>query len=161
MLGGDTWLKLWRKTVDWEWWKDPVVAHLFIHCLFRANIEKSYFKGIPVPVGSFVASYSGLSEETGLTYDQVRRGVKVLTNCGTITRTTHGKYSVFSVVKWDSYQGHIPSKSQTNPNHIPSKSQRNKNTKEYIEEKEEKERISALSSDESNEEVVWEYEPGD
>lgn len=153
MFNDDTWIKLWRKSLQWQWWTDPVVAHLFLTMLMKANIKDSYFQGTFIPEGSFVSSYSSLAAASGLTIKQVRRAIKCLTNTQEITHRGHSKYSVFTIVEWDSYQNKRTHKGQSEGNQRAFKGQQNKNNKNIKEEKE------YICSDElENKPKVFEYD---
>lgn len=103
--------------------------------------------GIDIPRGSFVSSYPKLSDELGLTVNEVRTALKHLLSTGEITVKAYTKFSVFTVNNYCSYQDinsqltdRITDKSQTDNSQSTDKShsnhnnrtkeQRNKETKE-------------------------------
>lgn len=55
---------------------------LFLHCLMRANIQPTVYKGICLGTGEFLTSVEQLSRETGLTHKQVRWSIKRLEKGG-------------------------------------------------------------------------------
>ena len=116
----DGYIKISRSILDWEWWPDINTSRVFIYILIKANWKDGKFKGKVIPRGSLVASISSIASGTGLTPDEVRTAIKHLIDSNNITKQTTNKYSVFSVVGYDSYQD----TSQTNPKQIPSYSQR-------------------------------------
>lgn len=118
-------IKLDRKILEWEWYKNINVKVLFIHMLLKANWKDGKFQGIDVPRGSFVSSYSKLSDDTGLTIDEVRTAVKNLKKSKTITSKSHSKFTVFTVENWGLYQDYAEcsqDSSQAVPKQIPSSS---------------------------------------
>jgi hypothetical protein len=133
-------VRFYREIKDWEWYKNLNTFKLWFHCIIRANWQDGKFQGIDVPRGSFVASYSKLAEETGLTYDEVRTAVKNLVNSQNLTVKKYPKFGLFTVVSYDRYQAsptQSPSKSQAEPTQVPIYSQSNPNNR--INKKEEKE----------------------
>lgn len=93
-----------RKITDWEWYTDTNTAHLFIHCLLRANFKDTSWRGIEINKGSFVTSLETLSKETGLSVMQVRTALKKLMITGEITSCTTSKYRIITVKNYDLYQ---------------------------------------------------------
>ena len=125
-------IKLHRKFLEWEWYRNEHTKNLFIHCLLKANWKESKFEGNVIQRGSFVSSIDILASETGLTSDEVRTAIKHLISTGELTKQSTNKYTVFSVVNYDLYQP----VSQAEPKQAPSYSQsipNNRRNKEYKE----------------------------
>ena len=125
-------IKLHRKFLEWEWYRNEHTKNLFIHCLLKANWKESKFEGNVIQRGSFVSSIDILASETGLTSDEVRTAIKHLICTGEITKQSTNKYTLFSVVNYDLYQP----VSQAEPKQAPSYSQsipNNRRNKEYKE----------------------------
>ena len=100
----DAFIKLHRKMLDWEWYKDKNTFTLFLHCLLIANWKDGRFMGQVIPRGSFVSSYSQLAEQTNLSVQNVRTAINHLKLTGELTVKSHSKYSVFTVVNYCRYQ---------------------------------------------------------
>jgi len=71
LMGKDGWIKLWRKSEDWCFWKNSVAVHLWMQLLIDANHEenkKYWFKGeeILLQPGQFVTGRIILSQKTGI-----------------------------------------------------------------------------------------------
>ena len=125
-------IKLHRKFLEWEWYRNEHTKNLFIHCLLKANWKESKFEGNVIQRGSFVSSIDILANETGLTSDEVRTAIKHLILTGELTKQSTNKYTLFSVVNYDLYQP----VSQAEPKQAPSYSQsipNNRRNKEYKE----------------------------
>lgn len=105
---------LFRKMLEWEWYTDTVVKTMFLHCLLRANYKDGSWKGIKYKRGQFITSYASLARETGLTYWQVRRSLKALETTGETAHYSTSKYTVITVLNYDSYQKKPQSKPHTN-----------------------------------------------
>lgn len=97
-------IKLYRKFVTWEWYDDINTSRLFLHLLFTVNWQDKKWHGIEVKRGSIITSLSKLSEETGLTVDQVRGSLNKLISTNEITKQTTNRYTVINVVKYGDYQ---------------------------------------------------------
>lgn len=52
----DGYIKLHRKLIDWEWYKDLPTKTLYIHLLLKANWMTKAFKGVEIPSGTVVTS---------------------------------------------------------------------------------------------------------
>lgn len=137
-------IKLYRKILNWRWYKQPLTKHLFEHLLLTANIEDSEFENITVKRGQCVSSIRRLSENTGMTEKQVRTALKHLKGTQEVAQTTYPKYSVFTLINYNQYQDGAQtraSKGHSKDTAGASKGQHNKNIKEYknIKEKNKKE----------------------
>lgn len=134
-MSGD-YIKLSRKILEWDWYSDINTCRLFIHMILRANWKEGNFRGNVIPRGSFVSSIGKLSEETGLTQDEVRTAVKHLICTKEITKQSTNKFTVFTLNNYELYQcipkqdtKEQPSNSQSIPKLFPTieeKKERNK-----------------------------------
>ena len=99
-------IKLYRSLLKWEWIDEPNVLVLFIHCLLRANYQNTKYHGIDVERGTFITSYSKLSDATGLSIKQVRNALNKLIQTGEV-RAELGqgkKYTIIRVCNYDKFQ---------------------------------------------------------
>ena len=126
----NSYVKIDRNILDWEWWSDIKTSRLFFYMILKAKWKDGNFKGISVPRGSFVSSVAKLSEGTNLTVDEVRTALKHLKFTNEITSKSYGKFTVFTINNYNTYQNNtekltnkIPSKSQVNTEQIPNSSQ--------------------------------------
>lgn len=97
-------IKIDRKMLEWEWWQDINTSRLFLFMLLSAYWKDGRYKGVEIPRGSFPASTADLAKATSLTENEIRTAVKHLKSTGEITNRNHGKYTVFTVVKYNEYQ---------------------------------------------------------
>lgn len=124
---------LFRDFLCWSWYLDINTKVLFVHMLLKANWKEGRFRDITVPRGSFVSSVAKLSEETGLTNDEVRTAISHLISTKEITKRSTNRYTVFTVVNYALYQDapeQFPSSPQPIPVLFPTIKQKNKGTKE-------------------------------
>ncbi|MGX8834325.1 hypothetical protein ACWG0P_08925, partial [Amedibacillus sp. YH-ame6] len=99
-----TYISLFRKFKDWEWYKDVPTKVVFIHCLIKANFKALKYKGRVIERGQFVTSLDTLSKETGLSKQQVRTALKKLNSTQELTQTTTQRETTICVVNYDKYQ---------------------------------------------------------
>ncbi len=93
-----------RKIMNWEWYTDVNTAHLFRHCILRANYTDTVWRGIEVKRGSFITSLQTLSAETGLTVKQVRIALEKLEKTGEVANQSTSKYRIITVKNYGYYQ---------------------------------------------------------
>ena len=98
-------IKDYRSKLEWRWFTYPATAHLFEYCKLKANFADKNVGGIIVKRGSFMTSLEKLSENTGLTKQQVRTALKNLISTQEITKETTQKYTIIKVNNYDLYQG--------------------------------------------------------
>lgn len=97
-------VKLFRNIVDWEWYTEPNVVRLFIHCLIKANHAPKKWQGIIIHAGSFVTSYSKLAQDLKLSERNIRTAINRLKSTGELTHSTTSRYSIITVNNWNEYQ---------------------------------------------------------
>jgi DNA-binding transcriptional regulator YhcF (GntR family) len=123
------WIKLNGKILKWEWWDDPVTAHLFVHILLKANWKDGRWRGIDVPRGSFITSTEKLANETGLSIQQIRTALKKLEETGEVNKQTTSRYTHIFVQNYclyqDEQQAKQQAKQQANNKQITNKQQAN------------------------------------
>ena len=98
------WISLYKKFTHWEWYKDINVKTIFIHLLLKASYEDSIWNGIEIKRGQVLTSRKHLSEETGLTEQQVRTSLKKLQSTNEITIKSTNRYTLVTIEKYDFYQ---------------------------------------------------------
>lgn len=98
------WIKLYRKFLEWEWYTDSKMVHLFIHLLLSASIEDRKWKGIVLQRGQLATTYPELSKKTGLTVQNLRTCLEKLESSQIINRQVTNKYTLISVCNFESYQ---------------------------------------------------------
>lgn len=136
----ETWIKLYRSMLNWEWYKDNNTKILFLHLLLSVNYEPQRKRGVLIPAGSVDRTLEQLKTETGLSIQQLRTAIIKLKSTEEITVVKHPFFSVFSIVSWSQYQNYQQKKQHKNNNRLTEEQQQNnnlnKNNKEYKEYKE-------------------------
>lgn len=97
-------IKIDRRILEWEWYKDLNTCRLFFHLLLRANWKDGRFQGMEIPRGSLVTSYNNLAAETGLSVKNVRTALKHLETTGEVAVNRHPKFSVVTIKNYNLYQ---------------------------------------------------------
>lgn len=126
----ETFVKLNRGILDWQWYQDSNTFRVFVHLLLVANIKDDYHKGVPIHRGEKALSYRTLSEALGLSIQQVRTSISKLKRTGEITITRHRDFLVVSVTNYNKYQEKIDKSTfnqQSNNIQITFKQQSNNN----------------------------------
>ena len=127
----DGYIKLYKKLIQWQWYKDSNTKSLFIDLLLDANFEDSKVGFEIIKRGQCLTSLKRMHERTGLTTKQIRTSLDKLQKSGEIGKQTTNKYSIITIKNYDDYQN---MDKQT-----ANKRQTKGNIKEYKEYKEEKE----------------------
>ena len=65
-------IKIDRKILNWEWYSDPNVAHLFIYLILKANYKDGRWKGIIIKRGQVITGRLKASKDTGLSQMTIR-----------------------------------------------------------------------------------------
>ena len=157
------WIKLNGKILKWEWWDDPVTAHLFVHLLLKANWKDGRWRGIDVPRGSFITSTEKLANETGLSIQQIRTALKKLEETGEVNKQTTSRYTHIFVQNYclyqDEQQANQQAKQQTNNKQITNKQQANNKQattiEDYIKTNKTKEEGKTLTDDKTYKDGVF------
>jgi len=96
------WVKLHRKLMEWEWYQDSNMVHLYLHMLMKANREPRKWRGIQVDAGQFIGGRESLSFDTGISVQTIRTCIARLQESGLLTSKPTNKYTIFTLVKWGS-----------------------------------------------------------
>ncbi|WP_337082865.1 DNA replication protein [Escherichia coli] len=100
-----------RKIMDVPFYKDAEAAHLWVHLILKAKHTPEYVMTdageILVGRGKLLGGRNSLAFETGLKPDRVQYLIRKFKKLGMIDWVSHGKFSVFSVEKYDDYQSNF------------------------------------------------------
>ena len=124
-------IKLFRLILNWRWFRDPAIAHLFVYLLLRATYADAEWRDITIKRGQLVTSRDTLIHDTGLTESMVRRGRRVLRRTGEIQTKSTNQYTLITITKYDEYQGNICNGNQTTSSEEPRVNQQMTTRKEY------------------------------
>lgn len=104
MADNDSYIKLYRKITEWEWYSDINVRIVFIHLLLTANWKDKNWHGIVVKRGQKVTSFGNLAAETGLTTQQIRTAINRLKSTCEITCQSTNRYTLITLENYSFYQ---------------------------------------------------------
>lgn len=166
------WIKFFRQFTKWEWYKDTNVKSLFIHLLLSANHKDKNWKGVLIKKGQLITSINSLSEETGLSVQNIRTALNKLKSTNEITIETTSKYTLITIEKYAFYQS-ISDDSNTEDNKEINKQltneqqttnkqlTTNKNEKNIKNDKNDKKNISKKERKETFDKLIENYTTND
>jgi hypothetical protein len=97
-------IKLHRKLSDWEWYQDIPTKVLFLHLLLEANHKDKKWRGKIIKRGQLITGRKKLSQETGLSEQQVRTALDKLKSTNEITIVATKLYSIVEIQNYCTYQ---------------------------------------------------------
>lgn len=97
-------IRLFRAIEDWEWYDNPFVTKIFIHCLVKANEKQKQWRDLTIKRGQFVTSYEKLAAANGMTIQQTRTALKSLQSTNDIEYQSTNQYTVITVKKYNLWQ---------------------------------------------------------
>lgn len=100
----DGYIKLHRKFLDWEWYKDAATKIVYLHLLLKASWYSTSYRGHNAPAGTVVTTIRELAEETNLTDQRVKTALQHLKKTNEITIKTTNKFTLIHIEKWAIYQ---------------------------------------------------------
>nr|WP_233456320.1 DNA replication protein [Enterobacter asburiae] len=94
--------------MDVPFYKDAEASHLWVHLILKAkHAPESVLTDIGemlVNRGQLLSGRNALAFETGLKADRVQYLLRKFQKLGMVSWVSHGKFSVFTIVKYDDYQ---------------------------------------------------------
>lgn len=104
----DGWIKLYRRLLTNGWLKNHKVLVFWIYCLLKATHEPIKaivgFQEVNLEPGQFVFGRHKASKETGLSEREIRTCIALLSKAQNMTIKTTNRFSIVSIVNWDTYQ---------------------------------------------------------
>jgi len=97
-------VKLPRDFVNWEWYDCVNTFTVFTHCLIMANPKQVKWRGLIIEQGQFVTTFDKLSEETGLSRQNLRTAFRNLESTFEIKRLSTNHRTLITVLKYDLYK---------------------------------------------------------
>jgi hypothetical protein len=97
-------IKIDRKILNWEWYNDCKMVHLFIHLLIKANWTDGTWRGRVIKRGQYMTSVAKLSGNTGLSVSQVRTCLAKLQGTGEIANEMTSSNTLITICKYETYQ---------------------------------------------------------
>jgi len=107
-------IKIDRKILNWEWYSDYKMVHLFLHLLIKANWTDGKWRGRIIKRGQYMTSVATLSGNTGLTISQIRTCLNKLQTTGEIANEITNSNTLITICKYDIYQSEKNNNSKQN-----------------------------------------------
>lgn len=130
-----TWVKLYRHILEWEWYDDSKMVHLFIHLLLKANYEEGKWKGITIKRGQLLTGRLSLYQQTKISHQSIRTCLEKLKSTNEITIQATNKYSIITLCNYELYQINQPTTNQPHTkratNNQPTTNQQTNHKQEY------------------------------
>ena len=116
----ESWIKIYRRFLDWEWYSKSEMVHLFLHLLLKANVEDRRWCGIVIKRGQLITGRGKLIEETGISERTIRTCLQKLQETGEITVEASNRFSLITICNYDSYQERETESVQQTSNQSPT-----------------------------------------
>ena len=133
---------MYRKFDEWEWFNISEMVHLFIYLLLNANHEDGQWRGVNIKRGQILTGLHKLNEKTKISIRTIRTCLDRLHKTGEIDIQTTNKYSIITILNYESYQGNRQATDKHPDKQPTSNRQATDNKQEGEEEKKEKKGIS-------------------
>jgi hypothetical protein len=109
-------VKLWRKSLDSGLIQNPNLWTFWTWCLLRASWKERdcvfNMQVVKLEPGQFIFGRKAASDELMMTQQVIRTCLKKLKTMQKLTIKTTNRYSIISIVKWDTYQQQQPADNQ-------------------------------------------------
>jgi hypothetical protein len=126
-MSNQSWVKLYRKITEWEWYSHPPTRDLFIHLLLTVNHKPTKYRGYDIPSGAAIYGRKEIAVLLGFSEQNIRTALVNLKSTNEITIKTTNKFSIIQIVRWDEYQ----SSTSNLTNNQPTTNQQLTTDKEY------------------------------
>ena len=103
MNDNNSWIKLYRKFEEWEWFHISEMVHLFINLLIKANNKDRKWRGILIKRGQLITGRIQLSQDTGISEQSIRTYLERLKSTSEITIKSTNKFSIITICNYDRY----------------------------------------------------------
>lgn len=100
----ERWVKLYDKLLDWEWFTDSSMVHLFVYLLLKANASDTTWREIPVRRGQLLTTVKKISADTGISLQTIRTCFNKLRMTGEIVAETTNKFTIITICQYERYQ---------------------------------------------------------
>lgn len=151
---------IYKKLLEWEWYKNSNVKIVFLHCLLKANYKDKKWQGYDIKRSQFITSIRAISNELNMTESQVRTSLKKLEKtCELNVKPFNKQFTQITVCNYDSYQITQKQNDKQNENELTNESQTDDKriaiTNEYNKENKENKSVKNEFSQDSENFVIW------
>lgn len=99
-----SWFKIYRKIIDWEWFSCPYTLKVFIYLLSVANYKKKNWRGLELQPGDVITGRKQLALSLDMSEQKIRTILERLKSTNEITIKTSPQGSVIHIVRYAMYQ---------------------------------------------------------
>lgn len=100
----NTFIKIYRSILSWEWYKNQNTKDVFLHLLLRTNYKDVNFEGVVIKRGEIATSYENIANSLNLSIQEVRTAIRHLKSTGEITAKRYPKFQVITITNYNRYQ---------------------------------------------------------
>ena len=100
----NSFIKLHRKFLSWEWYDDPATKSVFIHLLLIASWKDAKWRGIELKAGELIRTNDNLAKELKMSVQSVKTAISHLQSTGELTCRKVGRIRIITVKNWGRYQ---------------------------------------------------------
>jgi len=97
-------IKTWRKSLNWCWYKYPMTAHLFGYLLIKATYKPIRIGHVDLLPGQLIFGSHQCCFETGLSRQSVRTSLERLKSTSEITIKSTNRFSIITILNYSTYQ---------------------------------------------------------
>lgn len=100
----NSYIKLFRSFLSWEWYEDLNTKAVFIHLLLIASWKENKWRGIDLKPGDLIRTNENIAKELNMSPRNVRTAISRLITTGEVTVKKEGKYRVITLKNWGRFQ---------------------------------------------------------
>lgn len=97
-------VKIFRSTLDWEWFQKPEMVQLWIYLLLKTNHQDKKWQGMTIKRGQLFIGRQKIQAETKLSEQTIKTCLKRLKSTGEITTKSTSKGTLITIVNWEDFQ---------------------------------------------------------
>ena len=100
----ESFIKLYRKFENWEWYQDVYTKVVFLHLIMMANYKSKKWRGIIIDRGQVLTGRIKLAASLGISVQNVRTALANLQSTNELTIKSNSQHSIITIVNYNSYQ---------------------------------------------------------
>ena len=110
-MNDNSWIKLFRKFKEWEWYQNGNVVRVFLEILLTANFDDKRWQGLEIKRGQLVTSINSLfyalnknPKKPDISTHQIRTALDKLKMTNELAIETTSNYTIITINKYNDYQ---------------------------------------------------------
>lgn len=147
------WIKIWRKSLENGWLRNHKLWTFWCWCLLKATHKEHYqivgYQSVRLMPGEFIFGRKASSKELNMSEQEIRTAVDSMRKRKNLTIKSTNKYSIITILNWDSYQSDTININQQTNQPLTSKQPATNHKQECKKEKKEKKEIIYPTLDEA------------